>query len=124
MIIFPPVYDENKIKHSYKWMWHPEIDTILVSYGQNMHSIAYNLFKRQNKNIPDFYDWIRFIHLKPADFKEKGNKSVLCVRSYIYNISNDQITSMVKMLGIESKIIFDIDNEKLQNLTGYFLAKY
>lgn len=126
MIIFPNCKAIDDVKTAYKWMWHPDVNTIAVSYGKSYHSSIYNTLKKDNKDIPDFYDWIRFIHLTKEDFKEGCfHEPLLCVRAYDNKkIDNDMILEMIKEIGIESKVIFDITNPKLKELTGNYNERY
>ena len=125
MIIFPELNDYSHVKTAYKWMWHP-FGLLLISYGKSQHSLIYNIYKKSNKDVPDFYEWIRFIHLNKEDFKETHfNEPLLCIRAYDNkNTDNDQILSLINEIGFESKIIFDITNEKLCEITGNYNVHY
>lgn len=126
MIIFPENLVVNDIKKAYKWMWHPTNNIVAVASNKNSHISIYRFLKSKNNSIPDFYDWIRFIHLNKEDFKENMfNEPLLCIRVYENKlVNNDQLFEMIRKLGIESKIIFDVTNEKLKNLTGNYNEKY
>ena len=120
--IFPPNLD---LKSAHKWMWHPD-GFILISSNYNPHIISYHFFKKDNPDIPSFYDWIRFIHLKNPDFVPKYYKEdLLCVRGFDNKtVSKENIFELVSFVDINSKIVFDITNDKLKELTGNYNAHY
>lgn len=122
LIIFPDDKADS-LKTAFKWMWLPSDNIVLISYGRNFHFTIYDKYKKQNPNVADFYNWIRFIHLEENDFSHPSPR-LLCVRKHNVMITSDDIEKFVRMIGIESNICFDVTNESLKTITGNYFEKY
>ena len=113
------------VKTTFKWMWEPKKNIILISSGMQQHKFAWKTFYDKNKEIEPFENWIRFIHLSKDDYKNNRKRRILCVRIYEESlVSKDIISSLIRRLGIKSRIVFDITNEKIIKITDNFTTKY
>lgn len=105
-------------------MWYPQSNMILVSHNKNSHLSSYINCKNTGEKLPDFEKWIRFIHLRDSDFSIIGHTPLLCIRTYDNEATFEDVNLLIKTIGIESEVIFNIDNDKLRRITGFYNEKY
>jgi len=105
----------DDIAGSFKWMWHPKTNTIVIcATGQN-HSMALKSFSGLSEY--DFLTWIRFVHIMKKDY-EKADKDIICVRSFDEALYSESLVRyMLSYLKITDDIEFNVTNERLQEIT-------
>ena len=119
--VFP---EDSNILKTFKWMYCPLNNIVLVS-GEQFHSSIYNHWLKTTDEPVPFEKWIRFIHLSPQDFKIKRKKKLLCIRQYPIGLAEkSDVKELIRSVGIKSNTRFDITNEKLADITHDYLRKW
>ncbi len=121
------VYPKSKVlvdvRTSFKWMWHPEAQIIIVCLNSQNHAMA--LKNQTELSEYEFDSWVRFVHLRKDDY-DKIDENIICVRPYNKKeLTHDNIKSFLNSLYIPTgKIEFNITNERLQELTKNYNEKF
>ena len=124
MIIYPESYTSEDVKRVFKWMWNPKTNTILICRDRDYHAMIFREYKLKGFDSGLFEEWVRFIHLEKEDFKNSNFKDATYVRVFPKTLINKgSIKKMLLSFGI-TKMVFDITNEKLHDITENYLAKY
>lgn len=115
--IYPP---NANIKDAFKWMFNPKTKTIIVCAWNQYHAEAHRMWSENR----DFYEWIRVIHLSPNDFKFKKRNDLICVRRHLIDYSREDVKKFIRSVGITGRIIHDVDNNKLCDLTRDYMRRW
>lgn len=121
MIIYPSNYTISDTRTAFKWMYNFSCDTILISRGRNQHKYIHHEYN-QLSLIPEFTDWVRFVHLEKQDFKTKYISRILCVRPTLHD--KEKIERVIQFLKIKSPIVWDATNDIIMDLTKNYNERY
>lgn len=111
---------ELNIKKAFKWMYHSKSEIIIICENEEYHSNALRNMAMKEPLIPSvFEEWVRIINLQSYGIKK------LCVRAYPENlVTKDKVTILLRKLKFRQKIEFDIDNDRLKEITGDYFRKW
>ena len=105
-------------------MWHPEKNVVLVCRDRDYHAMIFREYKMKGFDSGLFEEWIRFIHLERDDFKNSSFKDATYVRAFPNSLATKgKVKKKLLSLGI-TKMVFDITNAKLHDITENYSAKY